>query len=227
MAEQIYGSMTGKEGAAEGGKERKADLGFAHGEAGLLYFLYAAGEAASMRKFQDCVMERMPRYVRKVQEIVRKRYFERLRPDLSWCKGLAGIGTMLIYLAGWEDEDHILEQTAFELSRVVTELMWSQSGCRCHGNAGSLEFLMDINDLVGPDETYEEWEDALVKYLYTQRFYDGEGNVRFTDESKLNSYYDYGTGAAGTMRALLRAKGIVHGQLFSRYSSHGMETKDE
>ena len=227
MAEQIYGSMTGKEGAAEGGKERKADLGFAHGEAGLLYFLYAAGEAASMRKFQDCVMERMPRYVRKVQEIVRKRYFERLRPDLSWCKGLAGIGTMLIYLAGWEDEDHILEQTAFELSRVVTELMWSQSGCRCHGNAGSLEFLMDINDLVGPDETYEEWEDALVKYLYTQRFYDGEGNVRFTDESRLNSYYDYGTGAAGTMRALLRAKGIVHGQLFSRYSSHGMETKDE
>lgn len=227
MAEQIYGSMTGKEGVAEGGKERKADLGFAHGEAGLLYFLYAAGEAASMRKFQDCVMERMPRYVRKVQEIVRKRYFERLRPDLSWCKGLAGIGTMLIYLAGREDEDHILEQTAFELSRVVTELMWSQSGCRCHGNAGSLEFLMDISDLVGPDETYEEWEDALVKYLYTQRFYNAEGNVRFTDESRLNSYYDYGTGAAGTMRALLRAKGIVHGQLFSRYSSHGMETKDE
>lgn len=227
MAEQIYGSMTGKEGVAEGGKERKADLGFAHGEAGLLYFLYAAGEAASMRKFQDCVMERMPRYVRKVQEIVRKRYFERLRPDLSWCKGLAGIGTMLIYLAGREDEDHILEQTAFELSRVVTELMWSQSGCRCHGNAGSLEFLMDISDLVGPDETYEEWEDVLVKYLYTQRFYNAEGNVRFTDESRLNSYYDYGTGAAGTMRALLRAKGIVHGQLFSRYSSHGMETKDE
>ena len=188
-------------------------MGFAHGEAGLLYFLYAAGEASSVRKFQDCVMERMPPYLKRVEEIVRKRYscFEQQYPDLTWCNGLAGIGTMLTYLAGREDEDGRIEHSVFEISRIVAELMWKQSNCRCHGNAGSLEFLKDIDDLE-PDDFFAEWAETVTKYLYTQRFYDAEGNVRFTDETRLNSYYDYGTGAVGTMRAILRAKGIVHGQ---------------
>ena len=43
--------------------------------------------------------------------------------------------------------------------------------------------------------------DVLAKYLYTQRFYDAEGNVRFTDESRMNGFYDYGTGATGTRYA--------------------------
>lgn len=215
VAERIYGGMTGQDSTPEGGKELKPvkNMGFAHGEAGLLYFLYAAGEASSVRKFQDCVMERMPPYLKRVEEIVRKRYscFEQQYPDLTWCNGLAGIGTMLTYLAGREDEDGRIEHSVFEISRIVAELMWKQSNCRCHGNAGSLEFLKDIDDLE-PDDFFAEWAETVTKYLYTQRFYDAEGNVRFTDETRLNSYYDYGTGAVGTMRAILRAKGIVHGQ---------------
>lgn len=229
MAERIYAGMSGQEGSAEDGKDsgQKLDMGFAHGEAGLLYFLYAAGDAASAEKFQNCVMDRILQYLRRVQGIGRKYYSEQLIPDLSWCKGLAGMGTMLTYLAEREDVNGIMEQTVYGVSRVISELIWRQSGCRCHGNAGILEFLMDISDLVGPDEYYEEEIDKVVKYLYTQRFYDGEGNVRFTDESRLNSYYDYGTGATGTMRALLRTKGIVHGQLFCRSLARGTEMKDE
>lgn len=229
MAERIYAGMSGQEGSAEDGKDsgQKLDMGFAHGEAGLLYFLYAAGDAASAEKFQNCVMDRILQYLRRVQGIGRKYYSEQLIPDLSWCKGLAGMGTMLTYLAEREDVNGIMEQTVYGVSRVISELIWRQSGCRCHGNAGILEFLMDISDLVGPDEYYEEEIDKVVKYLYTQRFYDGKGNVRFTDESRLNSYYDYGTGATGTMRALLRTKGIVHGQLFCRSLARGTEMKDE
>lgn len=229
MAERIYAGMTGQEGSAENGKDsgQELDMGFAHGEAGLLYFLYAAGDAASAEKFQNCVMDRILQYLRKVQGIGGTCFSERRLPDLSWCKGLAGMGTMLTYLAEREDVNGIMEQTVYGVSREISDLIWRQSGCRCHGNAGILEFLMDISDLVGPDEYYEEEIDKVVKYLYTQRFYDGEGNVRFTDESRLNSYYDYGTGATGTMRALLRTKGVVHGQLFCRSLARGTEMKDE
>lgn len=224
IAEQIYTGMTGQGRATESSKALKPvkHIGFAHGEAGLLYFLYVTGETASVRKFRDCVMGHIPLYLKEVGEIVRRRYFGRETPDLSWCKGLAGIGTLLVYLAGREDEDGRIRQTVFEVSRIVTELMWRQSNCRCHGNAGSVEFLMDMHDLE-PDDCYGEQARAVAKYLYTQRFYDIQGNVRFTDESRLNSYYDYGTGAAGTMRAILRARGIVRGHL---YMVNGQKRQD-
>ncbi len=213
-AEHIYGDMIGQDGAAEGSRLKPVKgKGFAHGEAGLLYFLYVTGEAVSVRKFQDCVMERMPRYMRKVGEIIRQDYTKRFNPDLSWCKGLAGMGTLLAYLAAREDEDGGFRQKAYEVSKVLSELMWRQSGCRCHGNAGSVEFLMDMEDLEKND-IFGGIADVLAKYLYTQRFYDAEGNVRFTDESRMNRFYDYGTGATGTMRAILRARGIVRGQLY-------------
>jgi len=216
IAERIYGGITGQNNAAEDGKALKPvkNIGFAHGEAGLLYFLYVAGEAASVRKYQDYVMERMPMYLREVSEIVRLRYINpQYPPDMSWCNGLAGIGTMLAYIARREDEDGSIEQVIYEISRIMYELMWRQSNCECHGNAGSVEFMMDMED-IEQDDFYGQMADAVAQYIYTQRFYDIGGCVRFTDESRWNSYYDYGTGAVGAMRAILRARGIVHGHLY-------------
>lgn len=96
---------------------------------------------------------------------------------------------------------------------TAMDSMWAQSDCQCHGNAGSVEFLMDMFDVMR-DGTFLYQARAVAKYIYTKRFYDSKGNVQFADETKQSTRYDYGTGAAGAMRAILRADGYVYGRLY-------------
>lgn len=91
--------------------------------------------------------------------------------------------------------------------------MWGQSNSQYHGNAGSVEFLMDMFELTR-DGTFLYQAKAIAKYIYTQRFYDLQGHVQFLDETRNCTSYAYGTGAAGTMRAILRADGYVYNRLY-------------
>lgn len=211
-ANSIYAHFAGRSGKQENFPKAERGLGFAHGEAGLLYFMHLMSVVTDKAEYRDYVNVSLPTYLKKVEEEVNSHYREKKKTDVSWCNGLSGIGTALLSIGQyvWKSEIYPI---LCKISKVITDSMWAQSGCQCHGNAGSVEFLMDMFYEMR-DGTFLYQAKAVAKYIYTQRFYDLQGNARFTDETKQSPRYDYGTGAAGAMRAILRADGWVYDRLY-------------
>lgn len=211
-ADSIYAHFAGRN--SKQGKRLKevSGLGFAHGEAGLFYFMYLMYVVTDRAEYHDYVSECLPAYLKKVEEEVNGYYQEKKKTDLSWCNGLVGIGTALLAIGRQEWKAEIYPVLR-KISGILTDSMWLQSGCQYYGNAGSVEFLMDMF-YVTRDGAFLYQAKTIAHYIYTQRFYDSQGNVQFTDETKQSTCYDYGTGAVGTMRAILFADGYVYDRLY-------------
>ncbi len=211
-ADSIYAHFAGRNGKQGNFPKAERGLGIAHGEAGLLYFMHLMCVVTDKAEYRDYVNVSLPAYLKKVEEEVNSYYREKKKIDISWCNGLAGMGMALLSIGQytWKSEIYPI---LCKISKIITDSMWAQSGCQCHGNAGSVEFLMDMFD-VTRDGAFLYQARAVAKYIYTQRFYDSKGNVQFADETKQSTRYDYGTGAAGAMRAILRADGYVYGRLY-------------
>lgn len=210
-ADSIYAHFAGRN--SKQGKRLKevSGLGFAHGEAGLFYFMYLMYVVTDRAEYHDYVNECLPAYLKRVEGEVNG-YYQEKKTDLSWCNGLVGIGTALLTIGQheWKAE---LYPILCKISGILTDSMWLQSGSQCYGNAGSVEFLMDMF-YVTRDGTFLHQAKTIAHYIYTQRFYDSQGNVQFTDETRQSICYDYGTGAVGTMRAILFADGYVYDRLY-------------
>lgn len=211
-ADSIYAHFAGRN--SKQGKRLKevSGLGFAHGEAGLFYFMYLMYVVTDRAEYHDYVNECLPAYLKRVEGEVNGYYREKKKTDLSWCNGLVGIGTALLVIGQHEWKAEIYPVLR-KISGILTDSMWQQSGSQCYGNAGSVEFLMDTF-YVTRDSTFLYQAKTIAHYIYTQRFYDSQGNVQFTDETGQSTCYDYGTGAVGTMRAILFADGYVYDRLY-------------
>lgn len=210
-ADGIYAHFAGRNSNQKVLLKEVSGLGFAYGEAGLFYFMYLMYVVTDRAEYHDYVNECLPAYLKKVEEEVNG-YYQEKKTDLSWCNGLVGIGTALLAIGQHEWKAEIYPVLR-KISGILTDSMWLQSGSQCYGNAGSVEFLMDTF-YVTRDSTFLYQAKTIAHYIYTQRFYDSQGNVQFTDETGQSTCYDYGTGAVGTMRAILFADGYVYDRLY-------------
>lgn len=184
---------------------------FAYGDAKALYFMYLMCFATDEVRYCNYVNEYMRAHLRKAGEEINGYYREK-RIDLFWCSSLAGMGAALL-TAGkheWKEDIYVI---LCKIASIMTDSMWKKPNCQCYENAGSVEFLMDMFD-VTRDGTFLHQAKTVAKYIYTQRFYNAQKDVQFTGGTKRSSSYDYGAGAAGAMRAILRADGYVHGRQY-------------
>lgn len=213
IADRIYDNFTvGVMEKSNTSLKKINGIGFAHGKAGILYYLYLIGYVKSEDKYRNFVMNYMETYLNEVRGELDRYYLKSEKIDTSWCKGLAGIGTALAFVHRYEGCDKI-GRVIYEITEILKKQMWSHSNCFCHGNAGTVEFLMDLCD-DAQDDSWKHSAEIVAKYIFTQRFCVHGGYVRFTDETKFSAYYDYGTGAVGAMRAILRSQGYVTGRLY-------------
>jgi len=180
--------------------------GFAHGVAGVAWFLLAAGLATGrddcMRLAQDAgdtlcaVAER---------DGDRATWGEGIGSPLTrlvhWCHGASGVGTFLIRL--WQATGEGRYRELAEMAAVaVRRGRWQASSVVCHGLAGNGEFLLDMATSLD-EPRYRAWASELAAVILARNTY-REGRVVVCDDTGTAVAADYGVGLAGVIAFLLR-----------------------
>jgi rhamnogalacturonyl hydrolase YesR/tRNA A-37 threonylcarbamoyl transferase component Bud32 len=119
-----------------------------------------------------------------------------------WCHGSSGIGSYLIRLHRATGDDRF-EKLADMSARAVMEHSWRGVLGQCHGLAGNGEFLLDMADMVD-GQRYESLAHQLARVIYASRAY-REGRAVFPDqEGGVNP--SWADGVSGVLAFLLRLK---------------------
>ncbi|MGH8902220.1 MAG: class IV lanthionine synthetase LanL [Egibacteraceae bacterium] len=180
--------------------------GFAHGVAGVAWFLLAAGRATGR---DDCMA--LARAGGETLCAVAERDGDRatwgegigspLTHLVHWCHGSSGVGTLLIRLWQATGEDRYRELA--EMAAVaVRHGRWQASPAVCHGLAGNGEFLLDMAAALG-EPRYQVWASELAALILARNAY-REGRVVVCDDTGTSVAADYGVGLAGVVAFLLR-----------------------
>ncbi|MFD9561809.1 class IV lanthionine synthetase LanL [Streptomyces sp. NPDC059994] len=203
--------------AAEGGRERPEPqrsaaaseaafpFGFAHGRAGVIHFLHAyhrftgdpaAGAAA--RSGLDELAVHTPRLLALAARPEAHRRYG------SWCRGLAGIGTLLIE-AGGHEGDPRLTDLGVRCAWACRDLAPRMSPVsQCCGLAGVGELLIDAEAVTGDGKLHRAAEDVLGLILSRSG-----GTLRrplFPDNTLAASGPGWATGSAGVLSFLRRLR---------------------
>lgn len=180
--------------------------GFAHGSAGVGYFLLSVGVATGRR---DCV---------EVARLTGETLVSHAAVDGDlaqwgagsgdpataphWCHGASGIGTFLIRLAAATGEP-LFGQFAEMAGRAVVESAGRGVLAQCHGLAGNGEFLLDLAEATG-DPAWREPAERFARLIYTERA-QRDGGLVFPDEHGGMSA-TWGDGMTGVLAFLLRLR---------------------
>jgi len=172
--------------------------GFAHGNAGIAYFLLAvhaatgkanylaASEAAAAVLLDAVHVENDCAYwAHGPEKPVRWTY---------WCNGSSGIATTLVRLFQVTREARYRRLAEMAAGAVYAQ-RWHSSLCQCHGLAGNGELLMDLHRVLGEDQ-YKRMADQVVEVLLTHRVYQ-DGLAVFADDSGAMVSPDFGVGTSG------------------------------
>ncbi|HMC09024.1 MAG TPA: lanthionine synthetase LanC family protein, partial [Actinomycetota bacterium] len=183
--------------------------GFAHGNAGIAYFLLCAAEALGESSYRDLGTEGLETLLRlaKVEKgsATWEAGEERSFAWAHWCNGSSGVGTALIRgYAVTGDERY--RQMAELAGAAVAGAKWRSPLVQCHGLAGNAEFLLDLRDLTG-DARFFDMAMDLAGTIYSRRVYD-DGLMVFPDESGRTFAAAFNTGLAGVGSLFLR---LLHG----------------
>ncbi|MCE3553038.1 class IV lanthionine synthetase LanL [Pseudonocardia sp. RS11V-5] len=179
--------------------------GFAHGAAGIGYFLLAAGAATGDGRATELALAAADTLCDAAVLDDGAAWWpeapggrERL---VHWCNGSSGIGTFL--LRAWRisrRERHA--ELAAAAAVAVHRARWLSLPSACHGLAGNGEFLLDAAALLD-DPRLREWAEDLAEAA-ALRHCRREGRLLVADESGSDVVADAGTGLAGVLRFLLR-----------------------
>ncbi len=182
--------------------------GFAHGTAGVGYFLAAVAEATGEDTY------------RRVAIRAGETVLQHAIPDQDiglwgagtgdpataphWCHGSSGIGTFLTRLYRLTGNDRY--RTWAEMSaRAVVESSSRGVLAQCHGLSGNAEFLLDMHEITG-DRSFMDEAGRVARLVHSSRTYQND-RVVFPDErGGLTS--TWGDGMPGVLSFLLR---LVHG----------------
>ncbi|MFC0842762.1 class IV lanthionine synthetase LanL [Streptomyces noboritoensis] len=203
--------------AMEGGRERPEPqrsaasseaafpFGFAHGRAGIVHFLHAyhcftgdpaAGAAA--RSGLDELAFHTPRLLALAARPEAHRRYG------SWCRGLAGIGTLLIE-AGAHEGDPRLTDLGVRCAWACRDLAPRMSPVsQCCGLAGVGELLIDAEAATGDGQLHRAAEDVAGLILSRSG-----GTLRrpvFPDNTLAASGRGWATGSAGVLSFLRRLR---------------------
>jgi lantibiotic modifying enzyme len=212
----IAGANTGPDGVSwpvpkdvESNFAGKTFYGYAHGIAGIAYFLLTAAAALDEPDYRDLGLDGLETLLRLAQ----------LREDTAnwdstteqsyawphWCNGAAGVGTAL--LRGYAiTGDARYRRMAERAARAVLRMKWRMSLVQCHGLAGGAELLLDLHDVTG-EQRFRDLARELAAVIYSQRVYDN-GLIVFPDDSLAEVTASYNTGLAGIGSFLVR---LLHG----------------
>jgi hypothetical protein len=193
--QEPYGTVWPQADAA--GKETTF-YGFAHGSAGIAYFLLAAYAASGEARFLAASETAADTVIGAVQVKDGCAYWPHgpERPTLwtFWCNGSSGVGTTLARLHQVTGREHYRE-----LARMAAEAVyrdrWNSGPGQCHGLAGNAEFLLDLHQILGEDE-YLESALELGRILLMHGI-QHDGLTVFADDSGVNVVPDYAVGNSG------------------------------
>lgn len=185
--------------------------GFAHGSAGVAYFLLHAGLAVDDPVAIDLAVA-TGRALLGVATPAARGLSWRHKPGSDtvwshWCNGASGVGVLLHALARHTGDAELLEG-ALAAGRAITSARPFGSVCRCHGLAGDGDYLLDL----AADPVHgEEFHDGAVhigRKLDALRFRDGYA-VKWAPEGAGVPCPDYMRGYTGVHAFRLRLAGHV------------------
>ncbi|HWE91556.1 MAG TPA: class IV lanthionine synthetase LanL [Pseudonocardiaceae bacterium] len=178
--------------------------GFAHGTAGVGYFLLATAQATGRSDCFDMARRAGDTLADTVLVddglALWSAGFDDTATAPHWCHGSAGVGAFLIRLHRVTG-DARFGRLAAMAARAVAESAGRNALGQCHGVAGGGEFLLDLAELTG-DPDYRSMAGRLARLTCTTRAY-RDGRVVFPDE-RGGVTSTWGDGLAGVLSFLLR-----------------------
>jgi serine/threonine protein kinase len=192
------GGLTWQRSGQNPERGKEVFYGFAHGNAGIAYFLLAAAAATGDARYLAAAEGAVGVLVQAV-EMDEDRAFWPHGPGRPsrwpyWCNGSSGVGTTLLrahVLTGERRYRELAEAAA----RAVTADRWHGSLGQCHGLAGNGEFLLDLSYFLR-EERYREEALHLADIIFLHRVY-RDGRALFPDDSGFALAPDFATGTSG------------------------------
>jgi tRNA A-37 threonylcarbamoyl transferase component Bud32 len=180
--------------------------GFAHGTAGVGYFLLATALATD---WSDCLAlacragETLLANMTVVEDVAQWGAGPGDPPTAPyWCHGASGIGSFLARLHHVSGDERF-GQAAQMSAQAVLENSWRGSLGQCHGLAGNGEFVLDMAQWVDAAR-YEALAHQLAHVILTSRTY-REDQVVFPNEHQGVSA-TWGDGVSGILSFFLRLR---------------------
>jgi lantibiotic modifying enzyme len=191
-----------------GGLSGPAQLGYAHGAAGIADALLDLFEATEDDRFLSAAqgagswLARLAIPVLDDDSGLDWPHLEGWPPaGAAWCHGATGVGRFFLHAAGL-DALPGAPDIATRAARTVARGGRSQGPTQCHGLAGNIEFLLDVYRATG-DEAYVAEARSLARLL--EAFgREKDGVLAWPSDSPDTFSPDYMTGYAGVAVCLLR-----------------------
>ncbi|WP_084263268.1 class IV lanthionine synthetase LanL [Actinomadura formosensis] len=182
--------------------------GFAHGIAGVGYFLLACARATGRDDLRTLAAAVGRNLLDEATVTGRAAKWGAGPGDAPtapyWCHGAAGIGTFLARLGEDTGETGFI-RAAEQSAQAVIDDHWRAPLGQCHGLAGNGDFLLDMAALTG-DDRYRDAAWRLIRIILANRAH-VDGRTVFPDEFGQVSV-TWGDGMSGILAFLLRA---LHG----------------
>ncbi|GAA0593989.1 class IV lanthionine synthetase LanL [Streptomyces crystallinus] len=180
-------------------------FGFAHGQAGVIHFLHAyhrfTGDPAAGAAARSQLAE-LAAYTPRLLALAARP--EAHRRYGSWCRGLGGIGTLLIETGGHEGDRHLTD-LGVRCARACRDLAPRMSPVsQCCGLAGVGELLIDAEAVTG-DGTLNRAAEEVAGLILCR----SGGTPRrpvFPDNTLAASGAGWATGSAGVLSFLRRLR---------------------
>ncbi|ERL65231.1 lanthionine synthetase LanC family protein [Schleiferilactobacillus shenzhenensis] len=173
-------------------------LGFAHGLTGLGWTLYHVGQLLNVPVYQAKGDELLQVVTALTEDFLQHHALNVM--NLSWCEGLAGIGSGL--LRAYQTGIAAKAESSKLLDNITDQLVhhfYQQSPALCHGLAGTLAFFND-RQTFQPSTANAEAAELVAEYM-TATANDG---LIFPDETMRTHVLDYGVGQLGCLAQLHR-----------------------
>ncbi|GAB2838412.1 class III lanthionine synthetase LanKC N-terminal domain-containing protein [Lentzea nigeriaca] len=200
---KVLGAVSTKDGLPAWPNNGQSFCGFAHGSAGVAYFLLHAGRAVDDPVATDLAIATGRALLGAAVPAAEGLSWPH-RPGQDtvwshWCNGAAGVGILLHALAQHTRDDEFREG-ARKAGLAITTARPFGSVCRCHGLAGDGDFLLDLGDHDGAVH--------IGRKLDALRFRDGF-SVKWAPEGLGVPRPDYMRGYTGVHAFRLRLAGHV------------------
>ncbi|MCO7127354.1 hypothetical protein NIE88_16410 [Sporolactobacillus shoreicorticis] len=175
-------------------------FGFAHGLSGVAYFIYLVGVIENDKDYISWCRSVIKKIITKTKHYLNEDSFNNM--NLSWCEGIAGIGTSLLRINYFE-KNKVVNALLLQIATTLEKNMLKGSTNICHGNGSSIEFLMDAYQLTG-QEIFKTQAINIAKCVYNKGYLDNNNIYRFLDQTQITTHFDYGVGSVGTLYSLSR-----------------------
>ena len=181
--------------------------GYAHGNAGIATFLFAAAAATGEAEFAAVATEALLTVLPQALSIDGAAYWPASPESASdsseagywpsWCNGSSGMGTAFLraHVATGEPAFRVAAEAA---AKAGLRERWRSSAGQCHGLAGDAELLIDLADRKAALDAAE----AILLQRRTATTV--PERAVFADDSGATVSAGFGTGVAGTGAFLLR-----------------------